>query len=174
MRNKNILDSLYTPNDRLGVQMFGVDCWNNLKNRVCGITSAVIDRSYYPTHAVNANYTPLFEVLFVPNRSRFCELLGADAPIDFISSDWAKGISSIGSGITNALNNIPLFTPWIAAGRQTNEGVAKILKSFGLSSNKAETVAPTVTKVGLGLGGALLIGGGIYLVYKLSKKRKRS
>jgi hypothetical protein len=53
-----------------------------------------------------------------------------------------------------------------------NAGVSDALQWFGLSSKKADEVAPTVTKAGLGIGGLLLIAGGAYLVYKLSQKKK--
>ena len=173
MRNESILRELYTPNDRLGVAMFGAADWARCKGRVCGLTNAMIDRQYTPQHDGDMRYNALFEVLFSPNRNKFAEMLGADAPIDFIPGDLAKGVSKIGSGVTNVLNRIPFFTPWIAAGRETNEGMAKILESFGLSSKKSEEIAPTVVKAGLGIGGVLLIGGAIYGVYYLSKKKKR-
>ncbi len=99
--------------------------------------------------------------------------MGADSLINFIPHDLARGISKVGSGVTNLLKNIPFFTPWIEAGRETNEGMAKILEWFGLSSHKAEETAPTVVKAGLTVGGVLLIGGAIYGVYYLSKKKKR-
>lgn len=173
MKNENLIDSLYDPNDKLGCEMFGVADWNKLKGRVCGLTNAAISRNYNYTDGVNPNYSALFEVLFRPNRARFAEMLGADAPIDYISSDWARGISKIGSGVTEALNKIPFFTPWISAGRSVNSGVADLLKYFGLSSKKAEDAAPVVTKTGLTLGGVLLIGGAAYGIYYLAKKRKR-
>lgn len=173
MRNKNLLDSLYCPNDRLGVEMFGVNGWNDLKNMVCDRTNAIIERCYIPqTTAPRYEYTPLFDALFVPNRQAMREMLGASAPIDFLPGDLANAVSKIGSGVTNALNQIPFFTPWISAGRQVNAGVSDALQWFGLSSKKADEVAPTVTKAGLGIGGLLLIGGGVYLVYKLSQKKR--
>lgn len=173
MRNEVVIDSLYTPNDKLGVEMFGMSDWNRLKGRVCGLTNAAISRNYNYTGGVNPNFTALFEVLFRPNRAKFAEMLGADAPIDLISSDWARGISKIGSGITEGLNKIPFFTPWISAGRSINSGVADLLKKFGLSSNKAEEVAPTVAKTGLTLGGVLLLGGAAYGIYYLAKKKRK-
>lgn len=100
------------------------------------------------------------------------EMLGASAPVDFLPSVLRDPLSKIGGGVTNALNQIPFFTPWISAGRQVNAGVSDALQWFGLSSKKADEVAPTVTKAGLGIGGLLLIAGGAYLVYKLSQKKK--
>lgn len=174
MRNKNLLESLYTPNDRLGVEMFGVNAWNHLKNNVCSVTNKIIDGCLVPTCSVACyEYGPLFDALFVPNKKVMREMLGASAPVDFLPSVLRDPLSKIGGGITNALNQIPFFTPWIAAGRQVNEGVSDALQWFGLSSKKADEVAPTVTKAGLGIGGLLLIGGGVYLVYKLSQKKKR-
>ena len=173
MRNEAILRELYTPNDRLGVAMFGATDWARCKGRVCGLTNAMIDRQYTPQHDGDMRYNALFEVLFAPNRKKFAEMLGADAPIDFIPGDLARGVSKIGSGFTNMLNRIPFFTPWIAGGREINEGTAKFLKWLGLSSQKAEETAPTVVKAGLTVGGVLLIGGAIYGVYYLSKKKKR-
>lgn len=174
MRNKNLLDSLYTPNDRLGVEMFGVNAWNNLKNDVCAVTNKIIDGCFVPSGSVACyEYGPLFDALFVPNKKVMREMLGASAPVDFLPSVLRDPLSKIGGGITNALNQIPFFTPWISAGRQVNAGVSDALQWFGLSSKKADEVAPTVTKTGLGIGGLLLIGGGVYLVYKLSHKKKR-
>ncbi|MBO4547137.1 MAG: hypothetical protein J5700_06130 [Treponema sp.] len=173
MKNEVVIDSLYAPNDKLGVEMFGASDWNRLKGRVCGLTNAALSRSYNCTGGTNPNYSALFEVLFRPNRARFAEMLGADAPIDFISADWARGLSKIGSGITEGLNKIPFFTPWISAGRSINSGVASLLKNFGLSSKKAEEVAPTVAKTGLTLGGVLLLGGAAYGVYYLTKKKRK-
>lgn len=174
MRNKNLLDSLYTPNDRLGVEMFGVNAWNNLKNDVCSVTNKIIDGCFVPSGSVACyEYGPLFDALFVPNKKVMREMLGASAPVDFLPSVLRDPLSKIGGGITNALNQIPFFTPWISAGRQVNAGVSDALQWFGLSSKKADEVAPTVTKTGLGIGGLLLIGGGVYLVYKLSHKKKR-
>lgn len=174
MRNKNLLDSLYTPNDRLGVEMFGVNAWNDLKNNVCSVTNKIIDGCLVPSCSVACyEYGPLFDALFVPNKKVMREMLGASAPVDFLPSVLRDPLSKIGGGITNALNQIPFFTPWISAGRQVNAGVSDALQWFGLSSKKADEVAPTVTKAGLGIGGLLLIGGGVYLVYKLSQKKKR-
>ncbi len=174
MRNKNLLDSLYTPNDRLGVEMFGVNAWNNLKNNVCSVTNKIIDGCLVPSGSVACyEYGPLFDALFVPNKKVMREMLGASAPVDFLPSVLRDPLSKIGGGVTNALNQIPFFTPWISAGRQVNAGVSDALQWFGLSSKKADKVAPTVTKAGLGIGGLLLIGGGVYLVYKLSQKKKR-
>ena len=174
MRNKNLLDSLYTPNDRLGVEMFGVNAWNNLKNNVCSVTNKIIDGCFVPSGSVASyEYGPLFDALFVPNKKVMREMLGASAPVDFLPSVLRDPLSKIGGGVTNALNHIPFFTPWISAGRQVNAGVSDALQWFGLSSKKADEVAPTVTKAGLGIGGLLLIGGGVYLVYKLSQKKKR-
>ena len=175
MRNKNLLDSLYCPNDRLGVEMFGVNVWNNLKNNVCAATNEIIEGRFVPSCEVACyEYAPLFDALFVPNRPAMREMLGASAPVDFLPSVLRDPLSKMGSGITNALNQIPFFTPWIAAGRQLNAGVSSGLENwFGLSSKKAEELAPTVTKAGLGIGGLLLIAGGAYLVYKLSQKKKR-
>lgn len=174
MRNKNLLDSLYTPNDRLGVEMFGVNAWNNLKNNVCSVTNKIIDGCFVPSCSVTCyEYGPLFDALFVPNKKVMREMLGASAPVDFLPSVLRDPLSKIGGGITNALNQIPFFTPWISAGRQVNAGVSDALQWFGLSSKKADDVAPTVTKAGIGIGGLLLIGGGVYLVYKLSQKKKR-
>lgn len=174
MRNKNLLDSLYTPNDRLGVEMFGVNSWNNLKNNVCSLTNKIIDGCLVPSGSVAYyEYAPLFDALFVPNKKVMREMLGASAPVDFLPSVLRDPLSKIGGGVTNALNQIPFFTPWISAGRQVNAGVSDALQWFGLSSKKADEVAPTVTKAGLGIGGLLLIGGGVYLVYKLSQKKKR-
>lgn len=174
MRNKNLLESLYTPNDRLGVEMFGVNAWNNLKNNVCSVTNKIIDGCLVPSCSVACyEYGPLFDTLFVPNKKVMREMLGASAPVDFLPSVLRDPLSKIGGGITNALNQIPFFTPWISAGRQVNAGVSDALQWFGLSSKKADEVAPTVTKAGIGIGGLLLIGGGVYLVYKLSQKKKR-
>lgn len=174
MRNKNLLDSLYTPNDRLGVKMFGVNDWNNLKNNVCSLTNKIIDGCLVPSGSVACyEYGPLFDALFVPNKKVMREMLGASAPVDFLPSVLRDPLSKIGGGVTNALNQIPFFTPWISAGRQVNAGVSDALQWFGLSSKKADEVAPTVTKSGIGIGGLLLIGGGVYLFYKLSQKKKR-
>ena len=174
MRNKNLLDSLYTPNDRLGVEMFGLNAWNNLKNNVCSVTNEIIDGCFVPSGSVACyEYGPLFDALFVPNKKVMREMLGASAPVDFLPSVLREPLSKIGGGITNALNQIPFFTPWISAGRQVNAGVSDALQWFGLSSKKADEVAPTVTKAGVGIGGLLLIGGGVYLVYKLSQKKTR-
>ncbi len=153
--------------------MFGAADWARCKGRVCGLTNAMIDRQYTPQHDGDMRYNALFEVLFVPNRKKFAEMLGADAPIDFIPGDLARGASKIGSGLTNMLNRIPFFTPWISGGREINEGMSNFLKWLGFSSQKAEETAPTVVKAGLGIGGVLLIGGAIYGVYYLSKKKKR-
>ena len=173
MRNEAILRELYTPNDRLGVAMFGATDWARCKGRVCGLTNAMIDRQYTPQHDGDMRYNALFEVLFAPNRKKFAEMLGADAPIDFIPGDLAKGVSKVGSGVTNILYRIPFFTPYIEGGREANAGMSKILEWFGLSSQKAEETAPTVVKAGLTLGGVLLIGGAIYGFYYLSKKKRR-
>lgn len=174
MRNKNLLDSLYTPNDRLGVEMFGLNAWNDLKNNVCSVTNKIIDGCFVPSCSVACyEYGPLFDALFVPNKKVMREMLGASAPVDFLPSVLREPLSKIGGGITNSLNQIPFFTPWISAGRQVNAGISDALQWFGLTSKKADEVAPKVTKAGLGIGGLLLIGGGVYLVYKLSQKKKR-
>ena len=173
MRNKNLIDSLYCPNDRLGVEMFGVNVWNNLKNNVCAATNEIIEGRFVPSCAVDYyEYAPLFDALFVPNKPVMREMLGASAPVDFLPSVLRDPLSKIGGGVTNALNQIPFFTPWISAGRQVNAGVSDALQWFGLSSKKADEVAPTVTKAGLGIGGLLLIACGAYLVYKLSQKKR--
>lgn len=174
MKNENILNQLYTPNDKLGVEMFGVDEWNKCKGRVCGITNAAISRNLKPSGAYDPRYVQLFEVLFNPDRQKFAELLGADAPIDYIPGEWARAVSNIGHGVTEALENVSFFSPWVKAGRSVNQGIASILDKIGLSSKKESDSVSTVKTVGYGLGTVVLIGGGIWAVWYFTRpERKR-
>lgn len=176
MKNEAILNQLYKPNDKLGVQMFGSVNWARMKGTVCGLTNAAISRNYKPQGPYTAQYNQLFEVLFRPQRQKFNELLGADAPIDLIPSDWARGISKIGEGVTNALKNIPFFTPWISAGRSINAGLADILKKFGLTSYGESSDSNETTILGLNATTVLIIGGvgvGVYLLLRKRKRRRR-
>lgn len=176
MKNENILNQLYKPNDRLGKQMFGEVPWSRMKGRVCGLTNAAIARNYHPQGPYNGEYNQLFEVLFRPDRQKFNELLGADAPIDLIPGDWARSFSKIGEGITNALKNIPFFAPWISAGRSINAGVADILKKFGLSSYGESSDSSETTILGMNPTTILVLGGvgvGVYFLVKKRRKRRR-
>lgn len=173
MKNERLLNKLYNPNDRLGVQFFGVDEWNRQKANVCDITNDVIEGKMIPAYRTGADYSQLFNVLFVPDRRAFGELLGATAPIDYIPGEWVRSTSKVASGITDIADNIPILSPFVKGGRSINQGLAEFLEKFGLKSYKESEEPLTVTqKAGLGLGGLLLIGGAAYGLYYLSKKKK--
>lgn len=173
MKNERLLNKLYNPNDRLGVQFFGVDEWNKQKAKVCDITNEVIEGKVIPAYRNGADYSQLFNVLFVPDRRAFGELLGATAPIDYIPGEWVRSTSKVASGITDIADNIPILSPFVKGGRSINQGLAEFLEKFGLKSYKESDEPLTVTqKAGLGLGGLLLIGGAAYGIYYLSKKKK--
>lgn len=174
MKNENLLNTLYNPNDKLGIELFGVENWNIAKGAACGVTNSALSRRYVPGPYA-PEYVPLFNALFRPNRARFSELLGASAPIDYIPGDWARSISNIGHGVTEGLNNIPFFMPWIAAGRSVNSGVAKVLDTIGMSNKKESDggTVSTVKTVGYGVGSLVLLCVAGYGVYYLAKGRKR-
>ena len=175
MKNERLLNKLYNPNDRLGVQFFGVDEWNRQKANVCDITNDVIEGKAIPAYRTGADYSQLFNVLFVPDRRAFGELLGATAPLDYIPGSWTRSFSKVASGATDILDNVPVLSPFIKGGRSINQGLADFLEKLGLKSYKDsdEPEPLTVTqKAGLGLGGLLLIGGAAYGLYYLSKKKK--
>lgn len=173
MKNEQILNALYNPDDRLGVQLFGPEKWNLAKGAACGVTNAVISRRYVPK-AYSKEYAPLFNALFRPDRAKFQALLGASAPIDYIPYDWARSVSDIGHGVTEGLKNIPFFTPWISAGRSVNSAMASFLNMLGLKSSKADADdTPTVKKTAVGLGSVLLIGAAGYGIYYLAKGKKK-
>ena len=175
MKNENLLNTLYDPNDKLGVELFGVENWNIAKGAACGVTNSALSRRYVPGPYA-PEYVPLFNALFRPNRARFSELLGASAPIDYISGDWARYVADMGHGVTEGLNKIPFFTPWISAGRGVNSAMAKVLDMIGLDSKKEtsdSSATSTVKTVGFGLGSLLLLGAAGYGVYYLAKGRKR-
>lgn len=174
MKNERLLNKLYNPNDRLGVQFFGVDEWNRQKEKVCEITNDVIEGKLIPACRTGADYSQLFNVLFVPDRRAFGELLGATAPLDYIPGSWTRSFSKVSSGVTDILDNVPVLSPFVKGGRSINQGLADFLEKLGLKSYKESDEPLTVTqKAGLGLGGLLLIGGAAYGIYYLSKKKKR-
>lgn len=177
MVNEYLLNSLYKPNDRLGVEMFGASDWNKLKGRVCGLTNAAIERNYTPRSVCyDPNYSAFFDVLFVPDKTKFTELLGAEAPLDYIKGDAFRAFSKVSSGVTDVLDKVPVISPFVSAGRTVNQGLADMLKVFGLKSykNKDEDEPPPQPKnVAIGAGTILLIAGGVYLLYRSSKKKKR-
>lgn len=176
MRNEKVLNSLYKPNDRLGVEMFGASDWNKLKGRVCGLTNAAIERNYTPRSVCyDPNYSAFFDVLFVPDKTKFTELLGAEAPLDYIKGDAFRAFSKVSSGVTDILDKVPVISPFVSAGRTVNQGLADMLKVFGLKSYKStgEEEPPQAKNVAIGAGTILLIAGGAYLLYRSSKKKKR-
>lgn len=176
MRNAHLLNSLYKPNDRLGVEMFGASDWNKLKGRVCGLTNAAIERNYTPRSVCyDPNYSAFFDVLFVPDKTKFTELLGAEAPLDYIKGDAFRAFSKVSSGVTDILDKVPVISPFVSAGRTVNQGLADMLKVFGLKSYKGtgEEEAPQAKNVAIGAGTILLIAGGVYLLYRSNKKKKR-
>lgn len=176
MRNAHLLNSLYKPNDRLGVEMFGASDWNKLKGRVCGLTNAAIERNYTPRSVCyDPNYSAFFDVLFVPDKTKFTELLGAEAPLDYIKGDAFRAFSKVSSGVTDILDKVPVISPFVSAGRTVNQGLADMLKVFGLKSYKSagEEAPPQAKNVAIGAGTILLIAGGVYLLYRSSKKNKR-
>ena len=176
MRNEKVLNSLYKPNDRLGVEMFGASDWNRLKGRVCGLTNAAIERNYTPRSVCyDPNYSAFFDVLFVPDKTKFTELLGAEAPLDYIKGDAFRAFSKVSSGVTDILDKVPVISPFVSAGRTVNQGLADMLKVFGLKSykSKGEEEHPQAKNVAIGAGTILLIAGGVYLLYRSSKKKKR-
>ena len=177
MVNAHLLNSLYKPNDRLGVEMFGASDWNKLKGRVCGLTNAAIERNYTPRSVCyDPNYSAFFDVLFVPDKTKFSELLGAEAPLDYIKGDAFRAFSKVSSGVTDVLEKVPVISPFVSAGRTVNQGLADMLKVFGLKSykNKDEDAPPPQPKnVAIGAGTILLIAGGVYLLYRSSKRKKR-
>lgn len=175
MKNEAILNQLYDPNDRLGVEMFGVEGWNKVKGRACGVTNSVISRRFRPaTTSINPNYTNFFNALFRPNREKFAELLGATAPIDYIPGEWARGLSDLGHGVTEMLNQFAFFKPWISGGRSINSALAKFMEAMGLESKKpVEEETPPAVKYVYGFGTVLLIVGGIWALWYFSRPKPR-
>ena len=174
MVNKNVIDSLYMPNDSLGIQMFGSDGWNVLRRSVVDVTDDALN-GRVNADGCDGRYNAFFNALFRPNRACFSELLGASAPADYIP--WASIrniLSKSGSAGANALKNIPFFSTWVSAGREANQAMADFLSLLGLKSYKDtdEDLSPT-QKAGLSIGAVLLIGGVAFAIYHYSKKKKR-
>lgn len=174
MKNERLLNKLYSPNDRLGVQFFGVDEWNRQKEKVCEITNDVIDGRAIPVNRGGADYTQLFNVLFVPNRQAFSELLGSSGIVDVIdrattSSDWWGTWMNIKDAGENVAEMIPIAQPFVSAGKKVNKAISSVWDRIRGKSDET----PTVVKAGIGLGGLLLIGGAAYGIYYMSKKKKR-
>lgn len=165
----NVLDTLYTPDDILGVNLFGIQNWNRLKGRVCGLTEVALRDN------VNGggDVSELFCTLFRPNVRTCCELLGSGA-ISWLDSmttssgwwnTWMKA-KDTGESIAEL---IPVAQPFVSAGRKLNDLTSNIWDKIRGKENEEIS---TATKAGLGIGSVLLLAGAGYLVYSMTKKKK--
>lgn len=168
-----VLNRLYRPDDRLGVEMFGVSDWNRLKGRVCGLTNAALCNSV-DASCLPKSQTPLFEVLFRPDRNACNELLGSGVidTIDNLTTSsgwWDTWMKAKDTGESIA-SLIPIAQPFVAAGRKVNNLTSNI---WDMIRGKKSDETPTAVKAGIGIGGVLLLGGAAYGIYYLTKKKKR-
>ena len=172
--DRSYLDLLYTPNDALGVKMYGAENWNAFKKYVAAITDAAILGAKIP-QAKAVNDGGISEKLFQPNVLNGCELLGADT----FGGIWSSIKSAVSRG-SDAMENIPFFAPWVKAGRSFNNVANDIIEKvsggkswFRTYSDKASSAVNTVKsnpwKTAAIVGG---VGVGVWFLFFRKKGKK--
>lgn len=185
--SKNVLDSIYNVDDKLGVQMYGPRRWNALKGRVCGTTAAMLEhpeQSAARPINVNRPYDELFIKLFRPDVKTGAELLGGgwvervedstlgadiwDKASDLVSSNKVQAAADIFHNAANIVSYIPGYGKYVDAGRKGTNFIANTLNAFGFGTT-GEQVQQAAKWGGL----ALLLGGGVAIWYFGFHKKKK-
>lgn len=172
--DRSYLDLLYTPNDAFGVKMYGAENWNAFKKFVADITDAAILGAKIP-RAKAVNDGGISEKLFQPNVLNGCELLGAET----FGGIWSSIKSAVSKG-SDAMENIPVFAPWVKAGRSFNNVANDIIEKitggkswFRTYSDKASSAVNTVKsnpwKTAAIVGG---VGVGVWFFFFRKKGKK--
>lgn len=168
--SNTVLDSMYRPNDSLGVQLFGVNGWNSLKGRVCGLSNYALSNRV-PVEA--GETSDLFIALFRPTKT--CSEMLGDGVVSWVdkmttsSGWWDKWMKAKDAGESVA-NLIPIAQPFVSAGRSVNSAISSIWDA--IRGKESEDLS-TAKKAGLSIGAVLLIAGAGVGIYYMTKKRKR-
>ena len=186
----NVLNAIYAPNDRLGVELMGAFNWNTLKNKVAQITVNKLNKNYSGNRnkfieaaikAARSSYgdpikqarrnafkvknallnDPLCAELWGVNDDYAAELLG------YGWGDFGRQIKNLTHKVLEAGENIPIASAAVAEARKYGDYVQTAL---GLKKS-GEDVVNTVYD---NRGKIILIGGlGALGLYLLLRKKKR-
>lgn len=162
----NKVNAMFTPNDRLGVEIMGPARWNRLKANVANRARVAVARGPRPSSTV-AVVDPLANTLFGFNDAAGVEMLGG------WWTDLKKGVSSATHTALNAGANIPITSGLVS----TIRDVGSYFKWGSKASNetdsaidaaaaaiKANKVKTALILGGVGVGAALM-------VYYLGKRK---
>lgn len=174
MDNENLLNQMYRPDDKLGIELFGAVPWSMMKGRVCGLTN------YALTNPVSLPVkrgacSPLFFALFNPDVQVCDQMLGKSI-IEWIdekttSSDWwNKWIKVKDAGETVA-SFIPIAAPFVSAGQKVNSAISAVWDA--IRGKKTDDTTSTTTKVVWTVGTVLVVGGIGYGIYRLGTRKSR-
>lgn len=182
----SVLNAIYSPNDRLGVELMGANQWNALKRIISAKTvkklnernggnrSMFLNNVVRATNAARSNdYTaagmmkrarrsqvmndPLCAELWGVNEEFAAELLG-----DNIFSDFWRGTKKITHKVLEAGENIPVADAAVNRFRE----ITGIFKTGSSAADTAQTVYENRGKI-------ILIGGlGAFGLYLLLRKKK--
>ena len=185
----NVLNAIYAPNDRLGVELLGVTAWNKLKKAVAQktvnklnqvysgnrgkFTQAVVNaarkasRSSYgnPIEQVKRNALKVKNGLL--NDPLCAELWGVndDYAAELLGYDWGdftRQVSKLTHKALEAGENIPVIDAAVDRFRQ----IENVFKTGSSAADTAQTVYDNRGKI-------ILIGGlGAFGLYLLLRKKK--
>lgn len=180
----NVLNAIYSPNDKLGVELMGAVKWNALKKAVAANTVSKINKKFggnrakYLNNVVRAanaarsiDYTPagmLRRVNVTTMNDPLCsELLGvneefANELLGYSLSDLWRGTKKITHKVLEAGENVPVADAAVSRARD-------ILSVFKTGSSAADTAATLYDN----RGKIILIGGvGAFILYLILRKKK--
>lgn len=179
----NVLNAIYSPNDKLGVELMGAVKWNALKKAVAANTVSKLNKKFggnrakYLNNVVRAakvarsndgigNYKYLNKVVTM-NDPLCCELLGvneefANELLGYSFSDFWRGTKKITHKVLEAGENVPVADAAVSRARD-------ILSVFKTGSSAADTAATLYDN----RGKIILIGGvGAFILYLILRKKK--
>ncbi len=189
----NVLNAIYAPNDRLGVELMGAAKWNALKkavaantvnklNKVYGgnrsrFTSAVVEaarKMRAPSDPVSiANRSARISKSGLLNDPLCAELWGVNEEyaVELLGSygwsDFTRQIGKLTHTVLEAGENIPIASAAVAEARKYGDYVQTAL---GLKKSGEEVVNTVYDN----RGKIILIGGlGAFGLYLLLRKKKR-
>lgn len=184
----NVLNAIYSPNDRLGVELMGAAKWNSLKNAVAANTVNKLNRVYggnrsrfsgAVVEAARKMRAPSDPVSMAAKSKRLMksgvlndplcsELWGinsdyADELLGYSLSDLWRQTKNITHKVLEAGENIPVADAAVSRFRD----ITNIFKTGSTAADAAQTVYDNRGKI-------ILIGGlgalGLYLLLRKKKK----
>lgn len=162
------VNTLFNPNDKLGVELLGVNKWNSLKRSVANRAGAMVARGKLPGIVRYGNASPVANALFGFNDAAGVELLGGwwtDLKNNITgATHTALNVGSqipITSGLVSTLRDVGSYFKW---GSKANSETDSAIDAAA-AAIKANKVKTALILGGVGVGAALM-------VYYLGKKKK--